>query len=154
MFNNNLFLNVPQKADLSATVREASEAWQNGVFTWNAWVKEFLAHQQNITLSGDFISDEEFLTQSMKACLSQKLSFEDVQMFEGAESGNTHLQMNAKLTDKLNGSEKSYHICLTLAENIFSCRYETEIISPEMKDVTVCRCAERRSAKKLIPAFA
>ena len=39
MFNNNLFLNIPQKADLSATVREASEAWQNGVFTWNAWVK-------------------------------------------------------------------------------------------------------------------
>ena len=34
MFNNNLFLNAPQKADLSATVREASEAWQNGVFTW------------------------------------------------------------------------------------------------------------------------
>ena len=105
MFKNNLFLNVPQKADLSVTVREASKAWQNGVFTWNAWIKEFLAHQQNIT-------------------------------------------------EKLNGSEKSYHICLTLAENIFSCRYETEIISPEMKDVTVCRCAERRSAKKLIPAFA
>ena len=78
MFNNNLFLNVPQKADLSVTVREASKAWQNGVFTWNAWIKEFLAHQQNITLSGDVISDEEFLTQSMKACLSQKLSFEDV----------------------------------------------------------------------------
>lgn len=154
MFNNNLFLNVPPKADLSATVREALQAWENGIFTWYAWVKEFLTQNKNLSLSGDVISDEEFLTQSMNACLSQKLSFEDVQMFEGAESGNTHLQMNAKLTDKLNGNEKSYHLCLTLVENIFSYHYETEIISSEMKDVTVCRCAERRSAKRLVPAFA
>ena len=154
MFNNNLFLNIPPKADLSANLHDALEAWENGIFTWHAWVKEFLTQNRNLSLSGEVISDENFYTESMLACQSQKLSFEDVQMFEGAESGNTHLQMNAKLTDKLNGSEKSYHICLTLVESIFSCHYEIEIISPEMKDITVCRCAERRSAKRLVPAFA
>ena len=153
MFNHNLFLNEKQQEDLSVTVKNALEAWENGIFAWSAWVGEFLAHQSGVTLSGHKISDTEFLQKSLRACLSKKLTFTDVEMFEGAESGDTHLQMTAKLNDT-NGTEEDYHICLTLAQNIFTYSYDLEIVAPELEDVTVCRCAERRTAQRLVPAFA
>ena len=153
MFNHNLFLNEKQQEDLSVTVKNALEAWESGIFAWSAWVGEFLAHQNGVTLSGHKMSDTEFLQKSLRACLSKKLTFTDVEMFEGAESGDTHLQMTAKLTDT-NGTEEDYHICLTLAQNIFTYSYALEIVALELEDVTVCRCAERRTAQRLVPAFA
>lgn len=51
MFNHNLFLNEKQQEDLSVTVKNALEAWENGIFAWSAWVGEFLAHQNGVTLS-------------------------------------------------------------------------------------------------------
>lgn len=129
MFNHNLFLNEKQQEDLSVTVKNALEAWENGIFAWSAWAGEFLAHQSGVTLSGHKISDTEFLQKSLRACLSKKLTFTDVEMFEGAESGDTHLQMTAKLNDT-NGTEEDYHICLTLAQNIFTYSYDLEIVAP------------------------
>lgn len=153
MFNNNLFLDVKEPEDLSVTVKNALETWEKGIFAWSSWASDFLAHQNGVTLSGHKMSDTEFMQKSLRACLSKKLTFTDVEMFEGAESGDTHLQMTAKLTDT-NGKEDDYHICLTLTQNIFTYSYDLEIVAPELEDVTVCRCAERRTAKRLVPAFA
>ena len=74
MFNHNLFLNEKQQEDLSVTVKNALEAWENGIFAWSTSAGEFLAHQSGVTLSGHKISDTEFLRKKFASLPEQKIN--------------------------------------------------------------------------------
>lgn len=156
MFNNNTFLNqyLPANEDFGTVLKSAIQAWNKGAFSWNAWCSDYLLKLKSVALSGSNLSDWDFLVKTTQACITNELSFEDIQISADEDIYTTHLQMTAKLTDRATGEEKDYHICLAYNRNLLSADYTLEIVSPEMQyDVTACHCAEHRM-KKFVPAFA
>ena len=156
MFNYNTFLNqyLSSSDDFTDIIKGAADAWEKGSVAWAAWVNGYLLKVSSIAFSGEGLSDFDFLTQSVRACHSNKLAFKDIQISADEDTFISHLQMTAELTDRKSGAITDYHICLACNKNLLSSNYALEIVSPDRQnDVTVCHCAEHKM-KKFVPAFA
>ncbi len=145
--------NLNLKEDLSTTMKNALNAWENGAIAWGAWINSQLLFANSIAISGVKMSANDFLAKTAGACVSGSLSFENVEISD-EKFGLTHLQMTARVTDLRSNTVKDYHICLSVNDTLFARTYDLEVVSPDMQnDVTVCHCAEYKM-RKFVPAFA